>query len=58
MEYSLTAEIKSARTGNWWLKVGSSTALRANETPVQAKERLVTFVHSLLDERANELLSK
>jgi hypothetical protein len=56
LEYSLTAEIKSPKTGNWWIKMGGSTTIRANESAPEAQKRLTEFVHNALDERAQELL--
>lgn len=56
IEYSMTAEIKSARSGNWWLKVGGSTSIRDGESPDIAKKRLTDFVHSMMDERAQAII--
>lgn len=56
VEYSLTAEIKSARHGNFWVKVGGSTTIRDGEDALSGKERLKKFVHSMLDESAKEII--
>ena len=56
IEYSLTAEIKHYKKGNWWVKVGGTTVIRDGETTDKAKARLRNFVHDTLEEASTDIL--
>jgi hypothetical protein len=57
IEYALTAAIKHRTKGEWWLKVGVTSVIRDGETVTTAKRRVRKFVHDMLDESANEVLT-
>lgn len=57
IEYALTAAIKHPQKGEWWLKVGATSVIRDGESVTAAKRRIRTFVHTMLDDSAAEVLS-
>lgn len=57
IEYALTVAIKHPTKGEWWAKVGASSVIRDGETATGAQRRIRRFVHEMLDESANEILS-
>lgn len=55
IEYSLTLQIDSSRSGTKWVKAGVTTTVRENETANQARKRGVDFVENFLMEKFDEL---
>lgn len=44
--YSVTHEVNYGNGEKMWVKLGASTQVRINETPLSARNRLVGYVHN------------
>lgn len=55
VEYSMTVQFKHARKGDYWIKMGASTAVRPGETEEDAKDRVVAFVVDGIEDQITEL---
>lgn len=55
--YSITHEVNYNSGEKMWVKIGSSTTIRVNETPQAARSRLVGYVHDAVQNTIQEAIA-
>ena len=55
IEYGLTVEVSLDKGRKAWIKFGTTSAVRADETTEQALTRVTEFVNNGIDDRIDDL---
>ena len=54
--YAITHEVNYGNGEKMWIKLGASTEVRANESPLATRARLVNYVHSEVAKSIHEAI--